>query len=695
MKIPNIALGTLAALATADISPKAIATSESETSTAYQTASLPSLEAQAQRSFIDIQGHPARDFIEELQRLDIIQGFPDGTFEPEAPMTRAQLAALLVKAFPKQSPIDTQQGNSDPASTRASAHWANAALLAAFEMGFLQGDRNFQSNPNRTVSRLEVLEALVKGLELKSLGEMPLDSSVYFEDIAAITDEEKEIVAAAIANQLIILDPNNRFLQPSRTATRADVAAFLYRALLLQNKQPVLAEASASSSYAPYPDEELQGENVSQVTQINELDYGTATNYWDESNDFLDKAASSETIEDLELFDRSDSFSNNPSDSSSNKNEIAAPSQPIDGSRFDRADLLGAEIRDRLERLSSSLKPNSSEQDSSEPNYSRGQAIAEPRESQEDIVAVRVRDRLRERLSSQQNSSQESFLEPNYSQENSSEQSFSQQDYSRGQAIAEPREFQGDMVAVRVLDRLERLSSQQNSSEQNSSEQSVFQQDYSQENSSEQSFSQQDYSRGQAIAEPRESQEDIVAVRVRDRLERLRHKLPNFSNSSSDSPTSPKLPPLRSATAYLPKPPLMFEGYIWPAKGVFTSGYGIRWGRMHYGIDVAGPIGTPILAAAQGTVTYADWNGGYGYLVEIEHSDGSFTRYAHNHRILVLVGQQVESGEQIAEMGSTGYSTGPHLHFEIHVPGRGPVDPVAYLQGRPPRVAVKELKPLD
>ena len=631
MKIPNIALGTLAALATADISPKAIATSESETSTAYQTASLPSLEAQAQRSFIDIQGHPARDFIEELQRLDIIQGFPDGTFEPEAPMTRAQLAALLVKAFPKQSPIDTQQGNSDPASTRASAHWANAALLAAFEMGFLQGDRNFQSNPNRTVSRLEVLEALVKGLELKSLGEMPLDSSVYFEDIAAITDEEKEIVAAAIANQLIILDPNNRFLQPSRTATRADVAAFLYRALLLQNKQPVLAEASASSSYAPYPDEELQGENVSQVTQINELDYGTATNYWDESNDFLDKAASSETIEDLELFDRSDSFSNNPSDSSSNKNEIAAPSQPIDGSRFDRADLLGAEIRDRLERLSSSLKPNSSEQDSSEPNYSRGQAIAEPRESQEDIVAVRVRDRLRERLSSQQNSSQESFLEPNYSQENSSEQSFSQQDYSRGQAIAEPRE----------------------------------------------------------------SQEDIVAVRVRDRLERLRHKLPNFSNSSSDSPTSPKLPPLRSATAYLPKPPLMFEGYIWPAKGVFTSGYGIRWGRMHYGIDVAGPIGTPILAAAQGTVTYADWNGGYGYLVEIEHSDGSFTRYAHNHRILVLVGQQVESGEQIAEMGSTGYSTGPHLHFEIHVPGRGPVDPVAYLQGRPPRVAVKELKPLD
>ena len=139
----------------------------------------------------------------------------------------------------------------------------------------------------------------------------------------------------------------------------------------------------------------------------------------------------------------------------------------------------------------------------------------------------------------------------------------------------------------------------------------------------------------------------------------------------------------------------MLEGYIWPAKGVFTSGYGIRWGRMHYGIDVAGPIGTPILAAAPGTVTYADWNGGYGYLVEIEHPDGSLTRYAHNSRILVRVGQQVESGEQIAEMGSTGYSTGPHLHFEIHVPGHGPVDPVAYLQERPSTVAVKEVKPLD
>ena len=691
MKIPNIALGTLAALATADISPKAIATSESETSTAYKTASLPSLEAQAQRSFIDIQGHPARDFIEELQRRNIIQGFPDGTFEPEAPMTRAQLAALLVKAFPKQSPIDTQQVNSYPAPAPASAHWANAALLAASEMGFFQGDQNSQTNPNRTVSRLQVLKALVKGLELKALEEMPLDSSVYFEDIAAITDEEKEIVAAAIANQLIILDPNNRFLHPSRTATRADVAGFLYRALLLQDKQPVLAEASASSSYAAYQDEELQGENVSQLSQITDLDYSAAANYWDESNDWLDRADSSENIEDLELFDRSDSFSNNPSDSSSNKNEMAAPSPLIEDRRFERTDLLGAEIRDRLrERLSSSLKQNSSEQHSSEQHSSRQQAIAEPRESQEDIVAVRVRDRLRERLSRQQNSSQESFLEPNSYEQNSYEQ-----DYSRGQAMAEPRKFQGDMIAVRVLDRLERLSSQQNSSEPNSSEQSFFQQDYSQPNSSEQSFSQQDYSRGQAIAEPRESQEDIVAVRVRDRLERLRHKLPNFSSSSSDSPISPKLPPLRSATAYLPKPPLMFEGYIWPAKGVFTSGYGIRWGRMHYGIDVAGPIGTPILAAAQGTVTYADWNGGYGYLVEIEHSDGSLTRYAHNHRILVLVGQQVESGEQIAEMGSTGYSTGPHLHFEIHVPGRGPVDPVAYLQEPPPRVAVKELKPLD
>ncbi len=143
---------------------------------------------------------------------------------------------------------------------------------------------------------------------------------------------------------------------------------------------------------------------------------------------------------------------------------------------------------------------------------------------------------------------------------------------------------------------------------------------------------------------------------------------------------SPQLPPLSGPEAYLPKSPAIFNGYIWPAQGVLTSGYGWRWGRMHNGIDIAGPVGTPIFAAAAGVVTFAGWNsGGYGNLVEIAHPDGSFTLYAHNQRILVREGQEVEQGEQVAEMGSTGFSTGPHLHFEIHPPGQGAVNPMAYL----------------
>jgi len=145
---------------------------------------------------------------------------------------------------------------------------------------------------------------------------------------------------------------------------------------------------------------------------------------------------------------------------------------------------------------------------------------------------------------------------------------------------------------------------------------------------------------------------------------------------------SPDMPPL-GASAYLPGASNQIDGYIWPAKGTLTSPYGWRWGRMHKGIDIAGPVGTPIFAAADGRVSYAGWNsGGYGYLVEIEHPDGSLTLYAHNNRILVQVGQEVAQGQQISEMGSTGYSTGPHLHFEIHPAGKGAVNPMTYLARR-------------
>ncbi|MBW4558923.1 MAG: peptidoglycan DD-metalloendopeptidase family protein [Trichormus sp. ATA11-4-KO1] len=150
----------------------------------------------------------------------------------------------------------------------------------------------------------------------------------------------------------------------------------------------------------------------------------------------------------------------------------------------------------------------------------------------------------------------------------------------------------------------------------------------------------------------------------------------------------PQLPPLAAVDQYLPKPidattpppSSASTAYVWPAKGVLTSGYGRRWGRMHRGIDIANATGTPIYAAADGVVETSGWNrGGYGILVEIRHPDGSKTRYAHNNRTLVQAGQQVSQGQQIAEMGSTGFSTGPHTHFEIHPAGKGASNPIAFL----------------
>jgi len=126
-----------------------------------------------------------------------------------------------------------------------------------------------------------------------------------------------------------------------------------------------------------------------------------------------------------------------------------------------------------------------------------------------------------------------------------------------------------------------------------------------------------------------------------------------------------------------------FAGYIWPAVGTLTSGYGWRWGRMHRGIDVANNVGTPIVAVADGVVASSGWNeGGYGYLVEISHPDGTLTRYAHNSRLLVSKGMNVSQGTPLALMGSTGRSTGPHLHFEIIPPSSGAANPLAFLPRR-------------
>jgi murein DD-endopeptidase MepM/ murein hydrolase activator NlpD len=120
------------------------------------------------------------------------------------------------------------------------------------------------------------------------------------------------------------------------------------------------------------------------------------------------------------------------------------------------------------------------------------------------------------------------------------------------------------------------------------------------------------------------------------------------------------------------------SGLVWPVNGQITSGFGPRWGRMHEGLDIAGASGTPIAAAAGGTVIVAGPQGGYGNLVVVDHGGGLSTAYAHLSSIAVSSGQSVGQGTVVGGMGTTGSSTGVHLHFEVRVNG-GAVDPLGYL----------------
>lgn len=129
-----------------------------------------------------------------------------------------------------------------------------------------------------------------------------------------------------------------------------------------------------------------------------------------------------------------------------------------------------------------------------------------------------------------------------------------------------------------------------------------------------------------------------------------------------------------------PLPPKGATGqFISPLESYrITSTFGYRWGGFHYGVDLAAPTGTTVRASDGGTVTIAGWQGNYGYLVEIDHGNGIRTRYGHNSKIVVSVGQVVSQYEKISECGSTGRSTGPHVHFEIRFDGVC-VNPLDYM----------------
>jgi murein DD-endopeptidase MepM/ murein hydrolase activator NlpD len=116
--------------------------------------------------------------------------------------------------------------------------------------------------------------------------------------------------------------------------------------------------------------------------------------------------------------------------------------------------------------------------------------------------------------------------------------------------------------------------------------------------------------------------------------------------------------------------------------GTVTSEFGPRWGEFHPGIDIAAPDRTPIRASKAGVVIFAGWYGGYGNLVVVSHGGGLSTAYAHQSSIAVSQGQNVSQGQVLGYEGSTGYSTGPHLHFEVRLDGV-PQNPRGYVPGNP------------
>jgi murein DD-endopeptidase MepM/ murein hydrolase activator NlpD len=137
---------------------------------------------------------------------------------------------------------------------------------------------------------------------------------------------------------------------------------------------------------------------------------------------------------------------------------------------------------------------------------------------------------------------------------------------------------------------------------------------------------------------------------------------------------------LAQSTGALPAGPIRPGSgqFIWPVNGPVVSGFGMRWGRMHEGIDIAVPTGTPVRAAGSGTVSIAGEVSGYGNYTCIDHGGGLSTCYAHQEQILVSVGQQVAQAQVIGISDCTGHCLGPHVHFEVRVNGQA-VDPLGYL----------------
>lgn len=196
------------------------------------------------RTFPDIQNNWARSFIEALAARGVILGFPDGTFRPDEPVTRAQFAAMVRQAFggaperPGISFVDVPV-----------TYWGFEAIQEAYRTGFLEGYPNNIFQPEQNIPRVQVLVSLVSGLDLSPPTDPATVLSTNFEDAPEIPTFARNSVAAATLNQLVVNYPDVAFLNPNQVATRADVAAFIYQALVNEGTLPQLSANDVAAQY--------------------------------------------------------------------------------------------------------------------------------------------------------------------------------------------------------------------------------------------------------------------------------------------------------------------------------------------------------------------------------------------------------------------------------------------------------------
>jgi hypothetical protein len=194
-------------------------------------------------NFSDTRSHWARPFIQTLADRQIIAGFPDGTFKPDAPVTRAQFAAIVKNAF-SNSAVRASRGFGDVPSS----YWAATAIGKAYETGFMSGYPDGAFKPEQQIPKVQVLVALSSGLNFTPV--RPADTTLAtFRDSGEIPAYAKGGVAAAAERDVVVNYPNVSFLNPNETATRADVAAYIYQTLVNQGKLAPIATSEGANTY--------------------------------------------------------------------------------------------------------------------------------------------------------------------------------------------------------------------------------------------------------------------------------------------------------------------------------------------------------------------------------------------------------------------------------------------------------------